>query len=93
MSSTLPDIIALLDGEYICLRKDKETKAQAVRVLDIFVIGPLMFWGGLKAMEEDRFWGNALIAFGVSTSIYNARNYLAVSRAIASSSSAASSSS
>jgi hypothetical protein len=50
-------------------------KTQGVRVLDVLVIGPLMLWGGLRLMEEHPVSGTALAIFGVSTVIYNARNF------------------
>lgn len=47
-------------------------KSQRVRLLDVVVIGPLMIWGGVKAGG----WGGAALAvFGVTTMVYNARNY------------------
>jgi len=51
------------------------SKAQWVRVADVFVIGPLMVWGGLVARRRSALGGLALAACGVATVAYNARNY------------------
>ena len=54
-------------------------KSQTVRKLDVWVIGPLMVWGGLAVAGRNprtcRLAGLALAAFGVSTVIYNYRNH------------------
>lgn len=50
-------------------------KSQRVRLLDVFVVGPLMIWGGTKA---GGLGGTALALFGLTTVAYNARNYLRV---------------
>ena len=47
-------------------------KSQTVRQLDVWLIGPLMVWGGLKAGGA---LGLLLAGFGVSTVWYNLRNY------------------
>lgn len=53
------------------------TKSQWVRLVDVFVIGPLMLWGGYKlVMHKHRFAGVSLAAFGAATVGYNAKNYL-----------------
>jgi len=67
-----PEQVALLDDV---------VKTQRVRVLDVFLIGPLMVWGGTKLRDEYPVAGALLAAFGVSTVVYNAKNYLAVERA------------
>jgi hypothetical protein len=54
-------------------------KSQAVRVLDVVLIGPLMVWGGFKLGGVA---GSALAAFGASTIWYNARNYQRVAAAL-----------
>ena len=55
---------------------DPEVKSQRVRLLDVFVIGPLMIWGGYALHDAGRSMsGPALALFGLSTIIYNGRNY------------------
>lgn len=53
----------------------RHAKSQAVRVLDVAVIGPLMIWGGAKAGGVA---GGVLAMFGVTTIGYNAVNYARV---------------
>lgn len=59
----------------------RTAKSQLVRVLDVAVIGPLMFWGGLKVRHKHRTAGGFLALLGTLTVWYNARNYLKVERA------------
>jgi len=61
-------------------------KGQAIRVLDVFVIGPAMVLGGsviYKHAEagDRRALGAFLIAAGIGTSIYNGNNWLKVEAA------------
>jgi hypothetical protein len=56
-------------------------KAQWVRVLDVFVIGPLMVAGGMSLTKKAPFWGVALGAMGIGTVLFNARNWLLVEQA------------
>lgn len=53
-------------------------KAQGIRVLDVVVIGPLMMWGGWRLRQDTPVAGAALAFFGLTTVLYNARNYLRV---------------
>lgn len=52
------------------------SKTQAMRVADVLVIGPLMSLGGMALRKTDPLLGSALIALGVGTTVYNARNYV-----------------
>lgn len=67
----MPDTIEVHVGE--------EIKAQHIRLLDIFFIGPLMMYGGV-ALDRDgkRASGLTLAALGVATIWYNGRNYLRI---------------
>lgn len=47
-------------------------KSQAVRLADVFFIGPVMIAGGLKL---DGWLGKTLAVLGVATILYNAKNY------------------
>lgn len=51
-------------------------KPQSVRLADVFIIGPLMVWGGLQLPPKHRVAGGALALLGVATVLYNGRNYL-----------------
>lgn len=55
-------------------------KSQWVRAADVFVIGPVMVWGGTKLLRKHPVAGGALAAFGVLTVIFNARNWLDTQR-------------
>ena len=49
-------------------------KPQVVRVLDVFLIGPLMIWGGLAARSSSNLAGFSLAGLGLVTIWYNHRN-------------------
>jgi hypothetical protein len=51
-------------------------KAQQIRLADVFIIGPLMVWGGMQLRDQYPAGGNALALLGVGTVWYNGRNYL-----------------
>ena len=58
-----------------------EVKAQPVRLLDVFLIGPLMVWGGYALNDSGRHVaGPALALLGLSTIIYNGYNHEQVRR-------------
>lgn len=60
---------------------DHEVKSQPVRLLDVFVIGPLMIWGGYALDDRGSHIGGAVLAlFGLTTIVYNARNFGIVQR-------------
>lgn len=56
-------------------------KTQQVRIADVVFIGPLMIWGGLHLREDHPIRGTVLALLGVSTILYNARNYQRVQSA------------
>lgn len=47
-------------------------KSQAVRLADVFFIGPVMVVGGAKLGGP---LGKTLVALGIATILYNAKNY------------------
>ena len=52
-------------------------KTQAIRLADVFLIGPLMIWGGLELAEREYpARGHGLAALGIATIGYNALNYI-----------------
>lgn len=61
---------------------DAIAKPQSVRLVDIFLLGPaclaVAYGVSMKSPVARAFW----IAAGVGTIYYNARNYLAVERAV-----------
>lgn len=50
-------------------------KTQTVRLLDVFLIGPVMIWAAVAPVVP-RSVKLALLIFGVATIVYNGRNYL-----------------
>jgi len=67
------------------LLKDYPSKTQAIRLLDIAVIGPLMIYGGMKIgstkTKKAPVLRGALIFFGVTTIAYNLWNFYRVLQA------------
>lgn len=55
-----------------------EDLTQKIRLLDIFGIGPLMIYAGMKAENVPRWARAALIMLGGTTIAYNGSNYLSV---------------
>ena len=48
-------------------------KTQAIRLVDVFVLGPFMIWAGMQLREP---WARvAMIAAGGATIAYNWQNY------------------
>lgn len=67
----------------VCLDVGREVKAQEVRLLDVFLIGPLMVWGGTALHRQGHpLAGPLLTALGAATVVYNGRNYVRVRRAL-----------
>ena len=56
-----------------------EDLTQNIRLLDIFGVGPLMIYAGMKTEDELPHWvRGALVLFGITTIGYNGMNYLSV---------------
>jgi hypothetical protein len=53
-------------------------KSQPIRLLDIFVIGPLMVVGGVMLWKRNKLVAAPLAFFGVTTVGYNVVNYFKV---------------
>lgn len=54
-------------------------KSQWVRLMDIFIYGPLLIWAGSTQIKDGKysdFIRVMLIFFGATTISYNLRNYL-----------------
>ena len=56
-------------------------KAQQIRLLDVFVIGPVMVYTTTQLAERHVALRAALQVFGIATILYNGRNYLIKRRA------------
>lgn len=73
----------MTNSDYVCLRVGDEIKSQAIRVLDVVAIGPLMIGGGIALDRRGHgLAGAALAVLGISTIIYNGVNYIRVRRAM-----------
>lgn len=58
------------------MKMDPEVKSQKVRLLDVVFIGPMMIWGGHALNDRGHHIGGATLAIlGLSTILYNARNF------------------
>ena len=53
-------------------------KPQGIRVLDVWVIGPLVVYASTLLPKEKDLARVALRSFGIGTIVYNARNYLLI---------------
>lgn len=51
-------------------------KTQTIRILDVFLIGPLMVYIADKSENVNPVLKNLLSFFGFSTILYNAYNYI-----------------
>ena len=68
------------ERQMMCLDVGEEIKTQQVRLLDVFVVGPLMVWGGHALSQRNGFAGMALSLLGIGTVLYNGRNYHRIRR-------------
>lgn len=57
---------------------EHEVKAQPIRLLDVFVVGPLMIYGGRALQPKEELAGKGLVALGLLTIVYNGMNWLRV---------------
>lgn len=56
---------------------EEAQKTQNIRLLDVYLIGPVMTYGGWKLSRQGSSSLGGLLAFmGVLTVIYNGNNYL-----------------
>jgi hypothetical protein len=51
-------------------------KSQFVRLIDVFVIGPLLIYIGFFVKEHIKWAKYPLIITGIATIVYNGKNYL-----------------
>lgn len=50
-------------------------KAQNIRLIDVFVIAPILIYAGASKSNLNDFVRIALVIIGVATLFYNAKNY------------------
>ena len=58
------------------MAKEKVSKSQPVRLMDVFLLGPFMIWFGVIATGVSSIVKVIMIIVGVATIIYNGWNYL-----------------
>lgn len=51
-------------------------KSQGVRLFDVLILGPFLVWAGAKVGGLSKTERGLLVAAGIGTVIYNAKNYL-----------------
>lgn len=51
-------------------------KSQFIRLIDVFLIGPLLIYVGLFVKEPIKWTTYPLIITGIATIVYNGKNYL-----------------
>ena len=62
------------------LGPNETAKAQSVRIADVVLIGPLMIWGGARAIPQRPLPGIALTLMGLGTIAFNWVNYNRIRR-------------
>lgn len=75
MRSELVILLLLFAGIIGWITTDGK-KSQAIRLIDIFVYGPLLVYIGSK--QENIYYSIVLYFFGMTTITYNLRNYISV---------------
>ncbi|NIP95451.1 MAG: hypothetical protein GWO24_19215 [Akkermansiaceae bacterium] len=55
-------------------QQDPLSKTQMVRLADVFIIGPLMIWGGMNVKRDGL--GTLLTLAGVGTILFNGLNFI-----------------
>jgi hypothetical protein len=66
---------AEMDGESGFISLKSATDVQNVRIIDVFVLGPLMIYTATQ--KSLPFWLRmTLLFFGITTILYNADNYI-----------------
>lgn len=80
MTTPAYDIGAILTGAVVGWAAAGRPKAQAVRLVDVWLLGPLMVYVAATADEPDdglqELARQTLTAAGAATITYNGRNYL-----------------
>jgi len=58
------------------MAKEKVSKSQLVRLIDVFLLGPFMIWFGIIATGVSVTLKVIMVILGIATIIYNGWNYL-----------------
>lgn len=63
--------------EYIKTTAEECQKSQNIRLIDVFVIAPILIYGGIQYRKFIPTWLSlSLVVIGGCTLYYNAKNYL-----------------
>lgn len=55
---------------------EEHGKSQPTRLMDVFVLGPLMIFAGMRLRGHgDRALGTVIVGSGIGTILYNYRNW------------------
>jgi uncharacterized membrane protein len=76
-NSEIATLTIVIAGLYLGHVSTDGEKTQAIRLLDVFLIGPLMIYFGHMSNHVSIF-SMLLVFFGATTITYNLKNYLHV---------------
>jgi len=69
--------VELKDSEIRNETVEEFQKSQTVRLIDVFVISPIIIYAGVKYFKVmPKFLSLSLITIGVATAVYNGRNFM-----------------
>jgi uncharacterized membrane protein len=73
-------LFIVIAGLYLGHISTDGTKTQGIRLLDVFLIGPLMIYFGHVGIKATSIFSLLLIFFGATTITYNLKNYIYASK-------------
>lgn len=73
-------VIAIILAFLLAIPATKGSKTQGVRLLDVFLIGPLCIYGGVLLANKHPIVALGLVIIGAATISYNGKNYIVESR-------------
>ena len=76
MTVSTGDLVTLAVGAVAGWTAGGSPKAQGVRLLDVWALGPLMAYVAMQTTEAGELSRLALLAAGAATVTFNGRNYL-----------------
>lgn len=62
------------------LRNPDQVKAQPIRLVDVFILGPFMIWSGMNAKTIPKWAQVGLVIAGTATIVYNGSNFLQLAK-------------
>jgi hypothetical protein len=67
-----------MDRELSKAELNRVVKTQGVRLVDVFLLGPLMIYSASQLPQRNKAARAALLFFGVTTVLYNLHNFARV---------------